>query len=150
MLYGLELLVSVWVVSIVLALVVACLFGCFSSPILAVPLYISFRMYPLHKRPQIGDSQAWFLIIVLEWHFLPTSPVTYSLIVTINGTLTWLSFDHFDHWVPNHWVPHSDCYTDEFILVENVCEHSESFDIVSVFSIVQKTRIPMPRCGFVQ
>ena len=40
--YGLELLVIVWFGSIVLTLVVSSLFGCFSSPIVAVPLYISF------------------------------------------------------------------------------------------------------------
>ena len=38
--YGLEWLVRVWFVSIVLDFVVACWFGCFSSPILAVLLYI--------------------------------------------------------------------------------------------------------------
>ena len=52
--YGLELLVSVWFVPIVLTLIVVCLFGCFSSPILAVPLYISFCMCPLPKRHMMG------------------------------------------------------------------------------------------------
>ncbi len=48
--YGLELLVSVWFVSIVLVLVVACLCGYVSSPILVVPLHISFCMYHLSNR----------------------------------------------------------------------------------------------------
>jgi hypothetical protein len=47
--YGLELLVIVLFVFVVVNLVVLVLYGCFSSPILVVPLYVSFCMYPLPK-----------------------------------------------------------------------------------------------------
>jgi hypothetical protein len=77
--YGLELFVSVWFMSIVLALVVACFFGCFSSPILAVPLYISFCMYPLPKRHMMGVhvwvSPGSVFIIVSACHLLPSALV---------------------------------------------------------------------------
>ena len=48
--YRLQLLVGVWFVSLVLTLVVACLFGRVSSPFLVVTLYVYIYMYQLPKR----------------------------------------------------------------------------------------------------
>jgi hypothetical protein len=45
--YGFELLVRVWFVSIVYPFAVACFFWSVCSLILAVPLYISFCVYHL-------------------------------------------------------------------------------------------------------
>jgi hypothetical protein len=51
---GLELLVIVLFVFIVVNLVVLSLFGCFSSQILVVPLYVPFFMYHLPKCHMVG------------------------------------------------------------------------------------------------
>ena len=48
--YGFDLVGKIWLVSIVVVLVVACLFGCVVSMILAVPPYVPFCMYHLPKR----------------------------------------------------------------------------------------------------
>ncbi len=65
-----------WLVFIELTLVVPSLFGCFSSPILVVPLYISFCMYPFPKWNMMGvhfwSSPVSVLIIVPVWHLLPS------------------------------------------------------------------------------
>jgi hypothetical protein len=43
--YGFDLLERIWIVSIVMTLVVVCLFGCICSTILVFPPYISFKIY---------------------------------------------------------------------------------------------------------
>ena len=65
-----ELLVRVWFVLIMMVLVVACLFGCVSSPILSEDhFYISFCTYHLPKRHMMGRhvwiSPAFVIIIIL-------------------------------------------------------------------------------------
>ncbi len=65
-----------WFEFIVLDLVVASIFGCFSSPILVVPLFISFCWYRLPKRHMmcvhVWPSPVSVYIIVITWHLLPS------------------------------------------------------------------------------
>jgi hypothetical protein len=65
--YGFELLVKVWPVSIVLVLVPAFFFGCVYSLILTVPPYIFFVMYHLPKRHMMGVHVCSSLTFNLGW-----------------------------------------------------------------------------------
>jgi hypothetical protein len=66
--YGFDLLDRIGFVSTVMSLVVPYLFGCVSSTILVVPLYISLCMYHLSKR---HISQPSVFIIVSSFHLYP-------------------------------------------------------------------------------
>ena len=74
-----------WFVSIVLALVVASWFGCFSSPILVVLLYISFCMYPFPKRH------------MMDIHVVSSSSFVRRLQIVVKS----------DYWIPPDFLTRS-------------------------------------------